>query len=1012
MKIKLLSILRALLACTFLPVAALAASSIYTESGLFGVSDSWMNAEFNRQWGLGAINAHYAYSQGYNGHGVNIGVLDAKNFPHPEFSGKLTIISHYLPYDFETDDGSGEITFVSHGAHVAGIAAANRDGTGIHGVAFGATLTTGVIPSKDSQLEYMTQSNVRVINNSWGDNIRIEKDSGGNRLFFPNGYPQYVQVTPGDIIDYFIPLKARIDAFSQLPIPDVTAANDLEISGYGGMLRAARYGKLIIFAAGNFNNYNVPTSDETIPYLFPDILGNYLIVTNLTPDNDLNANSTSCGHTASYCVSAPGRDIYSTFGHFTSHTGGAITETALNKGELTVTPGYGNKTGTSMAAPHVTGAAAVLMQRFPYMTAEQISAVLKTTATDLGEPGIDPRFGWGKIDLKQAIDGPKMLIAPEDIPADFYVAGSYTQTQFVVNIPGTNALLDPGTPLERMCSAPACAWDVWRNDIAGHGGLTKEGRGRLVLTGNNTYSGPTRINQGTLTVNGALTSDVSVQDGGILGGNGSIGSLVTHGGGTVAPGNSISPLNVAKNITFDAGSRYAVEVTADGRSDQIQSAGKALLYGGEVAVTLENRGNLLNKNEVRSLLGQQYNILTAAQGVEGGFSTVQPNYLFLGTRLNYLPNRVMLSIGRNTTPFAEVAITANERAVAAAAENLALGNPVYESVLMSDNIELARDAFRQLSGQVHADALAAQINDSRYLRETLNRRLYQAQEESGRSKVKADDNGSWVQLVGVWGRAVGDTNATGYQTSTYGFMLGVDGAVHNNNRLGIGTGYTRTALHGAYGASVNSDNFPLALYGAGSLGPLDLRTGVANTWHRISTSRKIAYGGMFDQEQANYNTLTQQLFAEIGYCADIMQGFNLEPFVNLAYVHTQRNGFTEKGGSAALQGNKQQNDTPLSTVGLRVKTQWQAGQTASASLRGELGWQHQYASLARDAGLTLNEAAAFTVSSVPGSRDGVLIKVGVDVKLNDRAALSLDYGGQLSARNQDSSVSASFRWTF
>ena len=85
-------------------------------------------------------------------------------------------------------------------------------------------------------------------------------------------------------------------------------------------------------------------------------------------------------------------------------------------------------TGTSMAASHVTGAVAVLMQLFPYMTAEQISAVLKTTATDLVKPGIDERFGWGKINLKDAIDGPKMFIAPADIPAEFYVPGSYTNT--------------------------------------------------------------------------------------------------------------------------------------------------------------------------------------------------------------------------------------------------------------------------------------------------------------------------------------------------------------------------------------------------------------------------------------------------------------------------------------------------------------------------------------------------------------------------------------------------------
>ncbi|MBN5246993.1 S8 family peptidase, partial [Serratia ureilytica] len=588
MKIQFRSVLCVSLSCLFFPAAVLATGNVYQESGRLGVPDSWLTSEFSRQWGLEAINAQYAYARGYDGQGVNIGVLDAKLFPHPEFTGKLTLASGSLPYDFGTDEESGIIAFEGHGVHVAGIAAAGREGIGMHGVAFGATLATGSIPDKDNQMEYMAQSNVRVINNSWGEDVPIEKDAAGNDLFFPNGTWKYQQLTPTSQIDALAPLKARIDAFSQGPIPTTIVDEVRDIAGYAGMLRSARHGKLIVFAAGNENNYNVPARDASLPYLFPEVLNRYLIVTNLTPNDDLDDSSTSCGHTASYCVSAPGTEIYSAVGRFVSRTGVSITEAALNRGALSVAPGYEEMSGTSMAAPHVTGAAAVLMQRFPYMTAEQISTVLKTTATDLGAPGIDARFGWGKINLRDAMDGPGRLIAPADIPAEFYVPGSYTNTQFVVNIPGIGALLDSGTPLERQCTGPECAWDVWRNDIAGHGGLTKEGIGTLVLTGTNTYSGPTLVNQGRLAVNGSVTSAVSVQNGGIVGGSGTVGSLTARQGGTVAPGNSIGTLNVAGNVSFEPGSRYAVEVGPNGQSDRIQSSGSATIGGGEVAVTLEN----------------------------------------------------------------------------------------------------------------------------------------------------------------------------------------------------------------------------------------------------------------------------------------------------------------------------------------------------------------------------------------------------------------------------------------
>ncbi|MES0857867.1 autotransporter-associated beta strand repeat-containing protein, partial [Geobacillus sp. G4] len=81
--------------------------------------------------------------------------------------------------------------------------------------------------------------------------------------------------------------------------------------------------------------------------------------------------------------------------------------------------------------------------------------------------------------------------------------------------------------------------DVWSNDISGHGGLTKQGIGTLVLSGTNTYSGPTLVNQGLLAINGSVTSDVTVSQAGVLGGSGRIGSLTAKSGGTVAPGNSI-----------------------------------------------------------------------------------------------------------------------------------------------------------------------------------------------------------------------------------------------------------------------------------------------------------------------------------------------------------------------------------------------------------------------------------------------------------------------------------------
>ena len=70
--------------------------------------------------------------------------------------------------------------------------------------------------------------------------------------------------------------------------------------------------------------------------------------------------------------------------------------------------------GTSFAAPRVSGAAAVLSQMCPALTPEQIGYVLLRSARDLGEPGVDAVYGYGLLDLENALTKAKDLIAGFD----------------------------------------------------------------------------------------------------------------------------------------------------------------------------------------------------------------------------------------------------------------------------------------------------------------------------------------------------------------------------------------------------------------------------------------------------------------------------------------------------------------------------------------------------------------------------------------------------------------------
>jgi subtilisin family serine protease len=65
--------------------------------------------------------------------------------------------------------------------------------------------------------------------------------------------------------------------------------------------------------------------------------------------------------------------------------------------------GYGPKSGTSMASPHVNGVVALMRQAAPNISVNHIKQILFDTAVDLGEEGEDNDYGWGMIDAYEAV---------------------------------------------------------------------------------------------------------------------------------------------------------------------------------------------------------------------------------------------------------------------------------------------------------------------------------------------------------------------------------------------------------------------------------------------------------------------------------------------------------------------------------------------------------------------------------------------------------------------------------
>ncbi|MGE5707130.1 MAG: S8 family peptidase [Bacteroidota bacterium] len=89
-----------------------------------------------------------------------------------------------------------------------------------------------------------------------------------------------------------------------------------------------------------------------------------------------------------------------------SNRGTCVSLSAPGAGILSTVPGgkYETYSGTSMAAPFVSGAAATLMALHPDWTLEQIEQRLRQATDDLGDAGKDPLYGYGRINLSKLLD--------------------------------------------------------------------------------------------------------------------------------------------------------------------------------------------------------------------------------------------------------------------------------------------------------------------------------------------------------------------------------------------------------------------------------------------------------------------------------------------------------------------------------------------------------------------------------------------------------------------------------
>lgn len=576
--------------------------------------------------------------------------------------------------------------------------------------------------------------------------------------------------------------------------------------------------------------------------------------------------------------------------------------------------------------------------------------------------------------------------------------------------------------------------------------------GNNAFTNSGNYTGAITINGGKLSLSGDISSSsgITVNNGGTLGGTGTAPSVIINSGGTLAPGNSIGTLNVAGNVSFAAGSFYQVEINAAGQSDKTVATGTATLSGGTVQV-LAQSGTYTPSTT--------YTILTAS-GVSGAFANVTSNFAFLVPMLSYDANDVFLTLTRSATAFASAAQTPNQFAVAHALDQFPSTNPLFLAVV-NQTLAGGRQAFDALSGEVHASAQTAILNDSIFTRQAVLGRLRQAPFAGAAGPMAAlgaggpmvasanaaldDDDVAlayadaskpaarafpikapppmppavspevavWAQGIGAWGKINSDGNAADARRNLAGFVSGIDRRFGDFWRAGIAAGYSSSSVSvGARASSANIDTAHLAAYAGASFDAWNFRTGAAFAWNIVDASRSILFPGFAEKATARYGVGEAQVFGEIGYGV-AFGTIAAEPFAGLAWVHLDTASFTEAGGDSALTGTGTRDDVGYSTLGARAATNYLLPNGMALIPRASLAWQHAFGSVTPTSSLAFaSTGIAFGVTGLPLARDAALVEAGFDLRIHPQATVGVSYSGQLADGAQDHSVKGNFVWRF
>ncbi|MEZ5823693.1 MAG: S8 family peptidase [Geminicoccaceae bacterium] len=284
------------------------------------------------------------------GAGKRIAIVDTGVSDHSD----LNIVAAFARGGLSTEDPA------PHGTGVAGVAAARKNGKGVHGVAFNA----GIVNFRISPGDY--EEGVKELDDDAVIASAIVSSAGVNRNY---------TLEDGTV------LRAATGGEADVINMSFTTP-DFDNQVRDAMERAASAGRIMTAALGNEDALS-PLSAPAIYANKSGIAGMAIAVGALDSSGNRKAGfSNACGVVRQYCLFAPGDGIRTTSNN----------------------NGYSTFTGTSFAAPYVAGSAAVLLAAFPQRTPAQIVERMLSTADDLGAEGTDAVYGRGRLNMQRALN--------------------------------------------------------------------------------------------------------------------------------------------------------------------------------------------------------------------------------------------------------------------------------------------------------------------------------------------------------------------------------------------------------------------------------------------------------------------------------------------------------------------------------------------------------------------------------------------------------------------------------